>query len=269
MTRIRRRLGVTFVSLSLALALSPTSVLADDTGSPSPAGDDGALMQSYESDSTEGSVVDPNGATTDGGSWQTPDGVEGEAAVDDNPPAAPSPQYEWRTAESAPAAGRLAYSAAPTDEGIPFAGWRACGAFDSRYQVVKDYSRVDLDSRMERDYARLYCGIRDADEDDGRFGYRHIKGRHLNDWANKAAYINKNWRDLAGWAMKYTMADPDAAWKTSRSFCYHRKFLLYYGNQQVGKMRVVMYLGLTGVRIFTAIPTTSGGCNTAGTRILR
>lgn len=157
------------------------------------------------------------------------------------------------------------FVAKATDEGIPYAGWAACGARDGRFKVVHDYRRLTFHGRQERTYARLYCGLYERDGSTAAFGYRHIKDRHSGDWQRKADYIRRNWRDLAGWAMSYTFREPNAVFIQPTRFCYQRKFYLYYGDTKVSEMRAVMYLGETAVRVITAYPTNSGTCN--GTKI--
>lgn len=227
--------------------------------------------------------VDPNGATTDPDSGPPPEPAAEEETADAAADAAsrdklarqkaarPGGQLTWsmdapdKTGKRAGARNSTDLAALATDEGIPYAGWAACGVFDDRFKVVHDYTRLTVHWRQERTYARLYCGLYEADGSTSAFGYRHIKDRHAGDWQRKADYIQRNWRDLAGWAMTYTFRDPGAIFIQPTRFCYQRKFYLYYGDTKVSEMRAVMYLGETGVRIMTAYPTNSGTCN--GTKI--
>lgn len=150
---------------------------------------------------------------------------------------------------------------APTDEDIPCAGWRACGVSDSRYKHARDYVRIRIHSRMVGSIGRLYCGRYDSvPGGELTFGYRHIKQRHTRDFALKSQWISRNWRDLAGWTINWTLRDPDVAGDpTPRRFCYQRKFYLYYGDTLVAKMRTYVYLGKTGMRIMTAFPGSGVG----------
>lgn len=212
--------------------------------------------------------VDPFGAQTDRDSPPAP--VPSKESTADSFVPRPGGDYEW-SIEAPGTNNKRSDKNAHTDlsaagtEGIPYAGWAACGVFDNRFKVVHDYRRKYVHNRQERKYTRLYCGLRDKDGSTNRFGYRHIKDKHLNHWARKSSYINRNWRDLAGWAMKYTSKNPNAVFVQSKRFCYQRKFYLYYGNTKVSEMRAVIYLGKTGVRIMTAYPTNKGTCN--GTKI--
>jgi hypothetical protein len=148
-------------------------------------------------------------------------------------------------------------------EDIPFAGWHACGNFDSRYRVVHDYGKRALHPRMERGYARLYCGLFENDGTETRFGYRHILAEHAGDWSRQSAFISRNWRDLVGWVLDWTFSDPDRVTNQRYNrFCYDREFQLYYGDELIKTIRTRVVTGKTGVRIMTAYPTrTSYRCD--------
>lgn len=259
--RTRASLGVIGAALALALGAVPVSG-AEEPGS----GPTGASP-------VHPGEIDVNGSKTDPGGGAPPDMPKDKDKPETFSPE-PGAVYEWSTEAPGPDKKRRSTNsskestlsaAAVTDEGIPYAGWAACGAFDDRFKVVHDYARLTVHPRQERTYARLYCGLFEDDGATTRFGYRHILDRHSGDWQNKANYINRNWRDLAGWAMDYTFKDPGAIYIQPERFCYQRMFYLYYGNTQVSTMRAIMYLGETGVRIMTAFPVNSATCN--GTKI--
>lgn len=144
-----------------------------------------------------------------------------------------------------------------------YAGWRACGFRDSRFKVVHDYTRYSYyHPRMVGLRARLYCGLFERDGSTSVFGYRHILDRHAGDWANKSAYIQRNWRDLAGWTLMWTLRDPDVVYESTpgRRFCFERTFYLADGGGRVlSTLRTATYLGETGVRVMTHFPTRSTG----------
>ncbi|MGL5809406.1 MAG: hypothetical protein ACRCYQ_05635 [Nocardioides sp.] len=162
-----------------------------------------------------------------------------------------------------------AYREPPPGGGsIPWSRWAACGGFDSRYKVVRDYQRNAYHQRMKRRYARLYCGRRDSVEGESTFGYRHIKDRHSGEWQAKAAAMGRGWQDLAGWMMDWVTYDPDLIVNSSpKRFCYQRKFVYVVDGRTILKTRAVMLLGKTGVRIITFFPnkaTGSGFCSGKG-----
>ncbi|MEV0033087.1 hypothetical protein [Nocardia sp. NPDC050793] len=69
--------------------------------------------------------------------------------------------------------------------------WGACGKSSEQNKVVATYSK-----------ATLKCGT------DG-WGFRHIQGRHLQDWQNLADIEGKNWRDIADLAIAKSLDAPD------------------------------------------------------------
>ena len=234
---------------------------------PAPAAAVDEWARSYEGPTVTVSPgqVDPAGAQTDGNSGASP-------TPTNDPPSSFTPRagaiYEWSLQAPGPD-GKRASLDDPTDlerpssldEGIPYAGWAACGFRDDRYKVVHDYSRRTVQWRQARTYARLYCGLFEDDLPEHAFGYRHILAGHAGDWQRKADYINRNWRDLAGWAMYHTFRTPGAVYLQPTRYCYQRRFYLYYGDTQVSTMRAIMYLGETGVRIMTAYPVNTAICN--------
>lgn len=143
-------------------------------------------------------------------------------------------------------------------EGIPYAGWRACGARDDRFKTVKDYPRADTyHPRMLRTYARFYCGQFEDTEDAHTFGYRKQLLEHARDWSNKSVYIRRNWRDLAGFAAEWSFFQPDIVTiPNDTRFCFARRF--YLVNNKTGavvsKMWTRWYVGRTGVRIMNGFP---------------
>jgi hypothetical protein len=143
---------------------------------------------------------------------------------------------------------------------LPSAGWAACGVFDSRYKVVRDYQRRVAHSRMAGRTARLYCGMENNRYDssgnklESAFGYWHIKQAHSEEWQAYANRVGRNWRDLAGWAIYHTLEDPGKVQNQSPiRFCFNKKFYYYNQDGQItDTFYTRVYLGETGVRIMTA-----------------
>lgn len=104
--------------------------------------------------------------------------------------------------ESAPipaeAAGIDAADTVATAASIP---WAACGAGDSKYKLVKDYSRQMM-SGVSGASAHLRCGTAE------NWSYRHIKYRHASQWQAKANYIVQDWRSFTDWSMRQTLSKP-------------------------------------------------------------
>lgn len=114
---------------------------------------------------------------------------------------------------------------------------------------------------MERTYARLYCGRVDTVPNvESKFGFRHIKDRHMGEWEAKAAAMGRGWRDLVGWMMSWMTYDPDlVSVPSGKRFCYQRKFHFVVNGEVVLNTRAVMILGETGVRIMTFFPNSPKG----------
>ena len=132
-------------------------------------------------------------------------------------------------------------------------GWRACGAFDDRYKVVRDYQRLAHFTGMERNYARLYCGMTEGDKETGEsaFGFRHIKNEHEHEWTIRAGKMGRQWRDLVAWMIDWTTYDPDVEGRFYTRVCFSRKFVFVADGEVLWRTRAVLWLGQTGVRIIT------------------
>lgn len=156
-----RRLGVALVSVAVMLTMSATPASSDDQAL------DGAEVKSGE--------VDPRGPQTDAGRspfdarLMNPSGRQRDerglpADSSDGYWTAFSPKQEAGPAGPSSTTLRRAARREPPPGGgsIPWSRWAACGVRDSRYKVVRDYGRPQLHRRMDRGYARLYCGRRDS-----------------------------------------------------------------------------------------------------------
>jgi hypothetical protein len=139
---------------------------------------------------------------------------------------------------------------------LPSAGWRACGIWDSRYQLVKSYYRYNVHPRMNALAANLRCGMKDNDPPESAFGFKHILDRHSDEWAALAARIGRNWRDLAGWTLDGTLARPSKVQnQSSIRFCYSKRFFYKIDGEVVDSWYARVYLGETAVRVMTLFPS--------------
>ena len=140
------------------------------------------------------------------------------------------------------------------------ANWAPCG-YKDKNKLVREYIRVRAQSgkhKMSGTVADLRCG-------DSNYGYFHILDGHATDWQNQTYGTTTNWRDLADWAIKWTLQDADSQvfvpknpkknYKTDR-WCFNR--IVYLKNKKTGqvvkKKNVFVIMGETGVRIITAYP---------------
>lgn len=112
--------------------------------------------------------------------------VEGYTTVDENAPV-PAEALEGSSLDTTA-------TAATTP-------WAACGAYDSKTKLVKDYSRQAISGVSGRT-AHLKCGTQTY------WGYRHIKYRHASNWQAKAALVGGEWRSFTDWALRNTFTYP-------------------------------------------------------------
>lgn len=84
--------------------------------------------------------------------------------------------------------------------------WATCPIFESKYKLVKDYSRQTIAGVPGRT-AHLRCGTQE------NWGYRHIKDRHSGQWADKAWYVGGDWRSFADWSLGKTFVWPCAKYR--------------------------------------------------------
>lgn len=139
---------------------------------------------------------------------------------------------------------------------------------DSRYTVVNDYPRARAHWRMERSYARMYCGKAERQSEqpfsEAAFGIRHIR-RHRSQFAKLAAYQGSTWGHWMHWALRWTMSEP--GWRVVQSenrYCYEKAFYFEAPSGAQERRWVIVILGRTGVRMITAFPRSSDYC--VGTR---
>jgi hypothetical protein len=133
---------------------------------------------------------------------------------------------------------------------------------------------------MVATYARLYCGRLDTVKGvESKFGYRHIKDEHKDEWEPIALQMGRGWQDVVGWMMDWVTYDPDmiadmrpSEPSRAQRFCYDREFYYLVDGREVLDMRAVMLLGETGRRIMTFFPsgyaTSTNWCRIRSERVL-
>lgn len=141
-----------------------------------------------------------------------------------------------------------------------------CTSGESRYSVVKDYPRAKAHSRMERTYARMYCGKKDRESmnpvSEAAFGIRHIRAYHKSQFAKLASWQGSTWGHWMHWAIRWVMSEPGKRTvQNANRFCYQKQFTFVDLSGNTVKRRVIVILGKTGVRIMTSFPRKSAYCS--------
>lgn len=83
--------------------------------------------------------------------------------------------------------------------------WAACGVKDPHDKLVHQYDAGA--PPMGAEFLRkpnLKCG-------NEKYGYRHIKLEHMDDWGNIATRVGGNWRDFASFAIQSSLEAPAKA----------------------------------------------------------
>lgn len=156
--------------------------------------------------------------------------------------------------------GNRVYYSAPSITASGSTWWDGvCTNGESRYAIVKDYPRANAHQRMERTYARMYCGkeLRESEQpySEAAFGIRHIRLRHRSQFAKLAAMQGSTWGNWMHWALRWTMSEPSQrSVEGPNRFCYFKKFGFQNVDGEVVNKWVYVILGKTGVRIMTAFP---------------
>jgi hypothetical protein len=95
-----------------------------------------------------------------------------------------------------------------------------CTNGESRYHTVKDYQRANAHPRMERSYARMYCGKKDRDSEsplsEAAFGIRHIRAYHSSQFGKLASWQGGTWGNWMHWAISGVMEQPVVAHRAKR-----------------------------------------------------
>ncbi|AFR51650.1 hypothetical protein KTR9_5437 (plasmid) [Gordonia sp. KTR9] len=131
------------------------------------------------------------------------------------------------------------------NSGLP--PYRACGSSAER-KTIGEYD-VAGDRR-----AFMVCGNRE-------YGFEHIKGRHMDDWANKAMITGDKWMDLMDYTIEATLRHPEATSQRDGKTCYARKIWMY--DKRNGEVTGKFFWSHVIVKdsngdIITAYPTGSG-----------
>ncbi|MGH3426008.1 MAG: hypothetical protein ACRDQZ_00275, partial [Mycobacteriales bacterium] len=97
--------------------------------------------------------------------------------------------------------------------------------------------------------SRLRCGSK-------KWGYNHIKVRHINEWQKDAEAVHKNWRDQADWTIAAVLRDPEKITyrKSKDTFCFSRKVYLEYNGKVVGTRQPNVIVAHDSQNIITAWP---------------
>lgn len=177
-------------------------------------------------------------------------------------------EYQWRADGGVASAELPLYmkhgsALARAGDPIPYSGWAACPAAmtSEPKKIVKSYYRGNIAPEMAGSKAFLNCGLHDV-KGLTSYGFRHIRARHEAEFQNLASVVGRQWRDVAGYMMGWSLKDPNrVTYRSGKSarFCHIRKFtLVNQRNEDVGvSTRVVVLTGATGRRIMTAFPTTN------------
>lgn len=115
--------------------------------------------------------------------------------------------------------------------------WGACGLHDPSDKIIYTYKAGS--TPMGPEYIRkpnLRCGSEE------KFGYRHIKDKHMQDWENLANRVNGNWRSFVSFAIQPSLESPVKACHGSRND------ILYYGMIELRNSN-----GLIGKRYYPRI----------------
>ncbi|WP_152666739.1 hypothetical protein [Arthrobacter sp. YC-RL1] len=81
--------------------------------------------------------------------------------------------------------------------------WGACGSGSASSKHVRTWQVATTPYASKA--AVLKCGTWTAKKPDGGWGYRHIQGKHGNEWKQLGALVGANWRDIADFAISDSM----------------------------------------------------------------
>lgn len=145
--------------------------------------------------------------------------------------------------------------------GIPVEGsastiqatWGACGAFDKETKTVRTFKRSAVTSpKVAAGNTLMKCG-------NAKYGYRHIKDRHLNDWNSLAAITGSNWRDFADWAINQCLAYPGQVINNGTKNVYEFKAPIQIRDKRTKQVVSTKYckvpIDRSSKQIITAFPT--------------
>jgi len=145
-----------------------------------------------------------------------------------------------------------------------------CGSNSStadKFDVVKQYNRPKVHSRMSGSKAKMYCGKNVSTQSEAQFGLRHIRTSHKSQFASLAVLEGRDWGNFMHWSVTWVISQP--GWRTVQNadrYCYQKLFQFHNPSGSTFDRQVVVILGRTGVRIMTAFPSTNADyCQ--GTRI--
>lgn len=172
-----------------------------------------------------------------------------------------STRSTWTAAKRASSSARLV--ATPDAEAQVV--WGACGIFTDNYKVVRSFPRkrirAAIGGKLKGGISVLRCG---GPKINPSWGYRHILKDHGDQWRQRAALTNQNWRDVADFGIKWALKDPArVSYRSSNNtFCFSRRLYLYNKTtgERVGHMTPRVIVAGVSKNIITAFPPTSSYC---------
>lgn len=173
----------------------------------------------------------------------------------------------WSTSSTWTAARRATPSTrlVPTHNTQAQVVWGACGIFTDNDKVVRSFPRkrirAAIGGRLKGGTSVLRCG---GPKINPVWGYRHILKEHGDQWRQRAALTNQNWRDVADFGIKWALKDPArVSYRSSNNtFCFSRRVYLYNKRtgERVGHMTPRVIVAGVSKNIITAFPPTSSYC---------
>ncbi|HSE71089.1 MAG TPA: hypothetical protein VLA97_10055 [Nocardioidaceae bacterium] len=132
-----------------------------------------------------------------------------------------------------------------------------CTNGESKYEIIKLWPRQKFPG-MSGSEAKMYCGkvSKPKDDNESRFGIRHIRRGHKEQFVTLAAYEGSSWGTLMTKVGTKTLSDP---WQVGRRvsdghWCYEKRFSFKINSREYERRTFVVILGKTGQRIMTLFP---------------
>lgn len=124
--------------------------------------------------------------------------------------------------------------------------WGACGVKTDAYKHVRTWQVATVP--YAGGAAVLKCGTWSASYPDRGWGYRHVYGKHGNQWKQLGALVGANWRDVADFAISDSMRNIYSAKPQVSNNTYQYK----------GIVQLKKYNGSVVKTYYTTIPVTTG-----------
>lgn len=132
--------------------------------------------------------------------------------------------------------------------------WAACGAFDAETKTVRTFTRNFVSYlNLQAGNSPLKCG-------NDKFGYRHIKSRHMNDWGSLAGIVGSNWRDFADWSINQCLRWPASVANNGTRNTYEFKAPIQIRDKRTKKVVSTKYCNVpisrgSSRQLITAFPS--------------